>query len=76
MKRYWLFAGQDYYPNGGMDDFKGDRDDLEDLKTYIKKMEACEWAHIYDSFLLKIILEAHDVSTSYSEYIYEWRQRE
>jgi hypothetical protein len=30
MKRYLLFMGDDYYPEGGMNDFVGDYDTVED----------------------------------------------
>ena len=32
MKRYWLFEQEQYYPNGGMLDFIGDFDTLEELE--------------------------------------------
>lgn len=35
MKRYLLFVGDVYYPNGGMDDFCGGFDSLDDAKKYI-----------------------------------------
>jgi hypothetical protein len=33
MKRFWLFAGEDYYPRGGMEDFIGDFDSLDEAKA-------------------------------------------
>ena len=39
MKRYLLFIGKCYYPNGGMDDFVGDFDTIEECeKVYNCKM--------------------------------------
>ena len=32
MKRYWLFEQQQYYPSGGMLDFLGDFDTVEEAK--------------------------------------------
>lgn len=32
MKRYWLFEQQQYYPNGGMLDFVGDFDTVEEAE--------------------------------------------
>ena len=29
-KKFWLFAGDYYYPQGGMDDLKGDFDSLQE----------------------------------------------
>jgi hypothetical protein len=51
MRRYFVFAGEDYYPKGGMDDFKGCFDNLEEA---IYVAEHCEaygdpWAHVYDT---------------------------
>lgn len=73
MQRYWLFAGSNFYPNGGMSDFVISMDDLEDVKSYIKIMKTFQWAHIYDSLLHKIILEIHDVSEDMYSSTYEWR---
>ena len=33
MKRYWVFAGWDYYPLGGFNDFDSDYDCLETAKV-------------------------------------------
>ena len=46
-----LFAGDFYYPYGGMSDFKGSFDSKKDCLEYIKKNEDIEsiyWAHIFD----------------------------
>jgi hypothetical protein len=32
MKRYLVFAGQEYYPSGGWDDFHDSFDDLEQAR--------------------------------------------
>lgn len=36
MKRYLIFAGQDYYASGGWRDFKKDFDTLEEIDKYIE----------------------------------------
>ena len=36
MKRYWLFAGLQYHPTGGMADFRVDGDSVEELRWHIK----------------------------------------
>lgn len=38
MKRYLLFAFSEYYPNGGMADFKESYDTIEDLKIAIEQI--------------------------------------
>lgn len=49
-KRYWLFSGARYYPNGGMDDFVGDFDTTEEAKASVTTTETGDqWAEIYDS---------------------------
>ena len=47
MKRYLLFAGYDYYPSGGMDDFKNDFDTIDEAIQYAKANKD-DWQHIYD----------------------------
>lgn len=62
MKRYLVFIGYVYYPNGGMRDFKGDFDTLENSIIFIEKSvdenkdyETVEtqwkytWAHVWDT---------------------------
>lgn len=65
MKRYWLFAGKEYYPNGGMEDYKADFDSVEDAKAAFDSAQAAEekdyrksdWAHIADSHTGKIVMQ-------------------
>ena len=47
MKRYLLFAGYDYYPSGGMGDFKNDFDTIDEAMQYAKANKD-DWQHIYD----------------------------
>ena len=52
MKRYMTFSGYRYYPGGGMDDFKGDFDTLDEAITFIKGLanENChDWLHVWDT---------------------------
>lgn len=62
MKRYLTFIGHIYYPSGGMSDFKGDFDTIEEAQTFIKEEVDKEnyhktaelrweyvWAHIWDT---------------------------
>lgn len=54
MKNYLVFIGEDYYPNGGMEDFKEDFNTLDDAKQYIENWLNDEpyskteyWYHVY-----------------------------
>lgn len=55
MKRYFGFAGSFYYPNGGMRDFIGFYDTIEDatkgIKDYLNEnwVSSDYWAHVWDS---------------------------
>ncbi len=53
MKRYALFAGQDYYPSGGWDDFQSSHDTADQAVTALTATAATsdcdwDWAHIID----------------------------
>lgn len=49
MKRYLAFSGDNYYPAGGWDDFKGDFDSLTEAFAIAKKdNEKYGWWHIID----------------------------
>jgi hypothetical protein len=50
MKRYWIFAGQHYYPAGGMGDFAKWVDTLEEAKEYLLTT-GChyEWYSVIDT---------------------------
>lgn len=45
MKRFILFAGDFYYPQGGMDDFVDSENTLKEAKEL---SEGYEWAHVLD----------------------------
>lgn len=65
MKRFYVFGGCDYYPNGGWDDFKGDFDNLEDAYKRLGSFYY-DWFHIVDSHTGQIIKDGsvdskHDV---------------
>ena len=57
-KQFLLFAGNDYYPSGGAEDFIGSYDTIEDA---IEARDACTfdydggWANIFDSKEEKIV---------------------
>lgn len=35
-KRYWVFGFSEYYPSGGMQDFVGSFDTVEEAREYVK----------------------------------------
>lgn len=49
MKRYLLFAGFDYYPLGGWDDFKGDFDTKESALVYCTSEIHSDWFQVVDT---------------------------
>lgn len=50
MERYLLFAGDWYYPGGGMEDFVCSDDNLENIRTKIpNRNPSYFWWHIYDA---------------------------
>jgi hypothetical protein len=67
MKQFLAFYGKDFYPLGGMADFLGDYDLLEDAIEAINKEASNDvnytpeeiweyaWAHIYDTTQREII---------------------
>lgn len=64
MKRYWLFAYNNYYPYGGMRDFAGDFDTIEEAVEFENTTIACGaltvkngYAHIFDTIEHKIVSE-------------------
>jgi len=70
MKPFLLFAGETYYPKGGMNDFKGDFDSvLETQELFNKnynngKYDSWDWCQVVDSSTLKVLFK---VGTPYGE---------
>ena len=56
--KYLLFAGEDFYPEGGFDDFINTFDSIEDAKEFVdaNRGEDYKWAHIVDSKSFKILI--------------------
>ena len=46
MKRYMVFAGDNYYPGGGMDDHCGCYDTMVEA---VRGIGECDWWHILDT---------------------------
>lgn len=58
LKRYLVFCGFLYYPNGGMEDFSDDFDSLEEAMAHAKEKEAeKDWAYVYDQEKKELIIE-------------------
>jgi hypothetical protein len=50
MKRYLLFYGDTYYPDGGWGDYAGDFDSLaESIKEANASHREWDWAHVVNS---------------------------
>lgn len=44
MLRFWMFAGEDYYPRGGIDDLAGKFASMDDAVPPAR----IDWAHLVD----------------------------
>ncbi len=58
IKQYWLFAGDTYYPAGGMDDYENSFDNIEDAIGQVYHIK-CDWWHIVDSVTKEIVNRGH-----------------
>ena len=56
MKRYLLFAYDEYYPSGGWYDFRGSFDSIEEAKKFCDRVNR-DWAEIVDSQEGKVLLD-------------------
>jgi len=65
MKRYWVFAGSNYYPPKGMVGFRGSFNHLDDAQLLLKscKENDHDWGHIFDAEE-SLIVEAYDQVTN------------
>lgn len=54
MKRFMLFCGQDYYASGGMLDFVGSFDTIDEAAAAME-VESTDWGHIYDTEDMKVV---------------------
>lgn len=71
-KRYWLFAGNMYYPLGGMDDFESSFDTVDEaIQAHVPTNDPSgEWAEVFDSD--NMVIEKYFVRHRSSEEI-EWK---
>lgn len=51
-----LFSGNNYYPSGGMNDFYGSFNTIEECEVKIK-MSCNDWFHVYDTVEFKIVID-------------------
>jgi hypothetical protein len=60
MKRYWLFFWDTYYPSGGMNDFLGSFDSVEEAKNHLTREKDMVLAHyeILDRDTMEIVESA------------------
>lgn len=58
MKRFHLFAGDDYYPAGGARDLRGSFDSVWDAVEHMANKPA-DWWHVLDSQTGQIVKESH-----------------
>ena len=69
-KQYFFFSGCDYYPCGGMGDFKGSFGSLEEA---MRQWEGSDWAHIAKvnkvGELVCIAYIGYDISKHQSDWI-------
>lgn len=53
MKHFWVFAGDNYYPNGGMSDFIGSYSTEEEavaVAKALKEQREYDWAEVENIF--------------------------
>ena len=53
MKKYLLFTFLNYYPEGGMQDFRGSFDTLEEAESENRKSSGIDWWQIFDNDFMK-----------------------
>jgi hypothetical protein len=74
-----LFAGHNYYPAGGMEDFQGDYDTLVECIEHFFTLEYHEWWNVLDTKTKKV-LSIYEIP-GYAEFkhsraaILEWAQK-
>ena len=74
--RYMLFAGEHYYPSGGMRDFVGRAATLVDVINLLHKKNFWDWFNIYDSVGDKIY-DRYDINgLTSNEQRLEWAEAE
>lgn len=63
LKRYLLFCGSDYYPDGGWKDFHSSHDSAAEAIETVARMASYErpdWWHILDLETLQIVKDSKE----------------
>lgn len=58
MKRFLLFVGSDYYPEGGWNDFIGQFDE-KDQSIQAAANLVCDWWQVVDCYSQQIVAKGH-----------------
>jgi hypothetical protein len=75
VKDYLVFLGDNYYPWGGWEDFRGYFDSLEESLNYIKSQDAgYTWAHVV--YKNKIIKQATTRKKDFRTHVWEFANYE
>lgn len=84
MKRYLLFMGEEYYPNGGQNDYAGSsRDENKLIKFFNKRTKkgGIDWGHIVDTEISRVVWSSqvsdfeHPPSRSHDKYVHDLRTK-
>lgn len=52
---FLCFAGNNYYPSGGWDDFQGAYPTVEAAVEKAESLEYCDWYHVVDATTLTVV---------------------
>lgn len=69
--RYMLFAGENYYPSGGMNDFRGN---FHTMVSLVKKIGRADWFNVYDTVLRKAV-DCPRLSGMNGDQIFTWAEQ-
>jgi hypothetical protein len=71
---YLLFAGDDYYPDGGWEDYRGAFGSVESAKAAVRPSD--DWAHVVSWGMRAVVEEMHSRMSSkgfhVGEYVRVW----
>lgn len=78
VKRYWLFTGEEFYPEGGMLDFAASYDTLDDAKragysTFTisnmqgKELRSDSWFHVFDAEIQEVVFHAEHQESKFGD---------
>jgi len=72
---YWLFAGSDYCPAGGIKDFIGMFDTIGEAKAAFDRLKYNDWGHIItvEKGSFAVVIETYDEMRKGKKY-YGWRR--